>query len=879
MRLAPGTRIGAYEILAPLGAGGMGEVYRARDSRLNRDVAVKVLPEAFSKDPDHYARFQREAQALAALNHPNIAAIYGLEENALIMELVDGETLRTPLPVETALVYARQIAEALEYAHDRNIIHRDLKPANVMITREGVVKVLDFGLAKVVSAEPQAPSPNSPTLTMRATEVGLIMGTASYMSPEQASGLTVDKRADIWSFGVVLWEMLCGGMLFQGQTVSHTLADVIKGDIDLSKIPAGALRDLVGRCLDRDIKNRLRDIGEARVALAHYKPGVVAVEAKPVKFAWLPWAIAALALAAAGADWWRATRPVELKPLIRLNAEISPGLSLNPRSAGTRIALSPDGTRIAMNLNNGSGPGQLHTRILRSNEATALAGTEGAANPFFSPDGRWIGFFDGEKLKKVSLDGGSSIALCEAQGVRGAAWLEDGTIVAALSNNAGLSRIPDSGGTPAPLTTLRPGERTHRQVSSLPGGKAVLFINSATANFYDEANIEVVILATGERKHLLKGGHSPRFMDGHLLYVNGNTLFAAPFDPVRLTTTGTAAPLLSDVSVGGISGGVYASAFSGNLVYLPGAGISLGTVGRLHWVDAEGKSAPLTTQPKRYTDVRISPDGKFVASIVSMSTGAVWVHDLSRATESRVSFLGGLQRSPVWTPDSQRIFFASGDPNQPGIYAVRADGSEKAVRLTDGKNSDAPVAMTPDGKNLLIRRLAGASSSDIFITPIERKDQSVKLGDSQPFIVSQFRDGEADVSPDGRWVAYESAESGQTEVYVRPISRDGVRWQISADGGLHPRWSRDGRELFFAGRDSFVRSSFYRVNGESFVFEKPREWKVRVSLYNGWDVTPDGKRIITIAPEADGEPRPRDTNLTFLINFNDELKRRLANGR
>jgi serine/threonine-protein kinase len=452
MPLAPGDKLGPYEVVSLLGKGGMGEVYRARDPKLNRDVAIKVLPAALANDADYLARFQREAQTLAALNHPNIATIYGLEGNAIVMELVEGPTLQCPLPLEEALPVARQIAEALEAAHDKGIIHRDLKPGNVKVTPEGVVKVLDFGLAKAVNERPVTTGPDSPTLTLRATEAGLILGTAGYMSPEQAAGKSVDRRADIWAFAVVLYELLIGKRLFDGETVTHTLADVVRKPIDLEGVP---LKELIGRCLDRNLKSRLQHIGEARIAIERYEPPKS--ETVRTKASWWPWAIAAASLILAPLiGWYTATRPAPPRPLIRVEIQVPPATPLAP------LALSPDGARLALTLRSPDGKVRLHTRLLHQTQFTPLPGTEDAHGPFFSPAGDWIGFFADGKLKKIAVEGGAAVTLCDARLGYGASWGDDGNIVAALDIRTTLSRIPSAGGTPTPLTKLNANEVTHR---------------------------------------------------------------------------------------------------------------------------------------------------------------------------------------------------------------------------------------------------------------------------------------------------------------------------------------------------------------------------------------------------------------------------------
>ena len=526
MHLSPGTRPGPYEILSPLGAGGMGEVYRAKDTKLKREVALKVLPEAFARDPERMARFQREAEVLATLNHPNIAAIYRLEGNALIMELVEGETLSSPLPIDTALHYARQIAEALEYAHERGVIHRDLKPANVKVTPEGAVKLLDFGLGKAIE-NPAAPKDDpsiSPTLTLEVTRVGVILGTAAYMSPEQAGGKVADRRADIWSFGAALYEMLSGQRAFAGESITETLANVLKVEPDWNALPAStpaSIRKLVRRCLTKDRKQRLQAIGEARIGIEEVLAGAPQEEASAPdavsRRRVLPWAAAAgvLAIMAAIGWWtaWRSTRPVD-NALVRLNVDLGPNALIGSH---VTAAISPDGTRLAFPAQGTDGKTQLATRLLDQPQATLLSGTEGADDPFFSPDGQWIGFFAGGKMKKVSVRSSAVVVLCDASSGRGGAWGEDDNIIATLNSGSGtgLSRVPAAGGTPQPVTKpAERGEATHRWPQLLPGGQAVLFMANKTVSKYDESSIQVLSLKTGEVKVVLRGGYFGRYLPG-----------------------------------------------------------------------------------------------------------------------------------------------------------------------------------------------------------------------------------------------------------------------------------------------------------------------------------------------------------------------------
>ncbi|MGO9255121.1 MAG: protein kinase domain-containing protein [Bryobacteraceae bacterium] len=703
MPLSPGDKLGPYEIVAPLGAGGMGEVYRARDAKLNRDVAIKVLPAALSADAQYMARFEREAQMLAALNHPNIATVYGIEQGALFMELIEGADLKGPLPIDEALAIARQIGAGLEAAHEKGIIHRDLKPANIKLTPAGVVKILDFGLAKSAEtgAVAGASATMSPTLSMEMTRAGMILGTAGYMSPEQARGKPFDKRTDIWAFGVVLYEIITGKRLFEGEDLTETLASVVKDRPDLTAVPA-KVRPLLERCLEKDPKKRLRDIGDMEFLLAEANsPAAPAATASPARFPWMA-ATAALALAAAGASSiaYRATRPAPLRPLIRLNAEIAPDMPLaSARSGltgagasariGGSLAVSPDGARLVVTLRGTDGKVRIYTRLMNQSEMTPLAGTDEASYPFFSPGGEWIGFFADNKLKKVSVEGGATVTLCDAPYGNGASWGDDGNIIAALNFVGGLSRIPSAGGTPAPVTKLTSGEATHRRPQVLPGSQAILFTSSAQLDNFQDAKIEVISLPTGERKTLVSGGYSARYLPsstgaGQLIYLHQSTLFAVPFDASRLAASGSPAPILEDVASNPGGGGDFAFGQNGTFVYLSGEGTNGWSIS---WVDRSGKTQPLETTPGQYHDLRFSPDGKRLAySMVSSKGSDIWVKDLDRDTPSRISFLPGANVYPVWAPDGKTIVFASSN-GAPRVFVRHPAGRIRRGNAVDRRNT------------------------------------------------------------------------------------------------------------------------------------------------------------------------------------------------
>jgi serine/threonine-protein kinase len=899
--MSPQSSIAHYRITSKLGQGGMGEVWRATDTKLGRDVAIKILPEAFAQDADRMARLTHEAQVLASLNHPNIAAIYGVEAGALVMELVEGSTLEEriramPMPLEETLRIAKQIAEALEAAHEKGIVHRDLKPPNIKITSNGVVKLLDFGLAKTEEAASSADSADSPTQTISTIRTGHVVGTAGYMAPEQAAGKPADKRADIWSYGVVLWEMLHRKRLFTGETVSHTLAHVLTESIDFDGVPPSTppmVSNLLRRCLDRDVKTRLRDIGEARIVLQKCLGDSVAEARKPTSIkgprlqrVW-PWMALAgaltLLLAVAAISWWRAAQPATLRPLIRLSAELGTDMSLGRAGDGGMLALSPDGARLAVTLRGADGKVRLYTRLLHQREAMPLAGTENSRDPFFSPDGQWIGFFADGKLKKIAVDGGAMVTLSNAPNQRGASWGDDGNIIAALDPGGGLSRVSSAGGTPEPLPMLNPAGRSHLWPQVLPGAEAVVFTshsNVGTGN-YDNANIDVVSLKTGERKTLHSGGFSARYVatsagGGYLVYLQQSTLFAAPLDLGRLSLTDAPRPVLEDVSSNSVAGGDFALATTGTLVYLPGQGAQNGWP--ISWLDRTGKTQPLHAPPGLYFTPRFSPDGKRLA--FSSGNGAaadLWLKDLDRDTTTRLTFQPGENRWPVWTPDGRYIVFRSLKSGTRGLYWIRSDGSGEAIRLTDGQLGEYPYSFSPDGKRLAFTQHGNGGGPDIFTASIEGDAGHPRLGKPELFLGTPFTEVFPAFSPDGRWLAYTSNESGTHEVYVRPFPHaEGGRWQISAGGGTYPLWSHDGNELVFQTDDQHVMVVSYTAKGDSFTAGKPRLWsEARLANLNvpNYDLAPDGKGIAAVLAHDDSS-KPL-THLTFLLNFSDEIQRRV----
>jgi serine/threonine-protein kinase len=879
MSLSAGDKLGPYEILSLLGAGGMGEVWKARDSRLGRTIAIKVSKEQFSK------RFEREARAVAALNHPNICTLHDVGPNYLVMELVEGRTLADRIsegavPLEEALAIAAQIAGALEAAHEKGIVHRDLKPANVKITPKGVVKVLDFGLASALREPAQEDS--EVTLTFQETRDGSILGTPAYMSPEQARGRPADKRADIWAFGVVLYEMLTGKRPFKGPTLSDTLAAVLTKDPAWDRIPEKAQR-LLRWCLEKDAQKRLRDIGDARLALEDTPPS--AAPAGPRRS--LPWAVAAAcALLAATAVWapWRAVRPAPGVPPMRLSVDLGPGAIAGTM---TTAAISPDGTRLVFPWREPDGRQLLATRLLDQPRITVLPGTEEGADPFFSPDGRWIGFYTSSRLKKISVQGGAPVTLAAALNPRGATWDEDGTIIAALTNRTSLTRVPADGGTPQPLTQLEPGEPTHRWPQILPGGGAVLFTaRTPTLNNFENASIDVVSLKNGQRKTLWRGGYFGRYLPtsgrrGHLVYLREGALFGVPFDPERLEIEGTPARLLEDVASDASSGGgQFDFSRAGTLVYLSGTGARNWPV---VWLENSGRTQPLVPQPGLYYSPRFSPDGRVLALAVDEGRGSdIFLYDLQLHTMRRLTFTSGLNVEPVWTPDGKYVVCRSVTPSV-ALWWMRADGAGEPQRLMDSQVEIQPYSFSRDGRRLAYQTMSAETRFDLWVLPLDLTDPDrPKPGKPELLLGTPASERHAAFSPDGRWLAYVSDQSGIPEIYVRPEPGGRGQWQVSVGGGSLPIWSRNGRELFYLTADNRIMVAAYETKGGSFLAGKPRLWSPVQLLAPGFvnlDLAPDGKRFaVFLRPEAQIEEK-RTVHVTFLLNFFDDVRRRLPGGR
>jgi eukaryotic-like serine/threonine-protein kinase len=887
MPLNPGTKLGPYEILEPLGAGGMGEVYRGRDPRLNRDVAIKVLPAALAGDASRMARLQREAQVLASLSHPHIAALYGLEESdaqyALVMELADGQTLAERIsagriPLDEALAIARQIGEALECAHDKGIVHRDLKPANIKLTGDGKVKVLDFGLAKAFEAEAAsgAPAANSPTLTLEATRAGMILGTAGYMSPEQARGKPVDKRADIWAFGVVVFEMLAGRSAFEGESVSDTLAAVLRADIEWGLLPADTpppVRRLLERCLERDPKRRLRDIGDAWLLLE--TPDAPAPAPPRSRFqAWLPWA-AAVVIAAAGIGWGLLHPPPAQPRAVTRWTYAQKDLFFGP-------TLSRDGTRLLYVEVRGDKPG-LTLRALDQTEGKPIPGTDGRFSAALSPDGQWMVTVGSDgKLTKLPVTGGTGITIAEGQ-VRSAFWGDDDHIVFATPK--GLMRVPAAGGTAQTLTEVdkAKGELSHVNQFVLPGARAVLFtVTSGSA-----AQVVLLDLKNNTRRVLVQDGADARYVPtGHLVFIRGNTLFAAPFHLSKLVLAGAEAPVIEGVAASGSVGG-YSFSDTGLLVYMEGSG-GFGAKSNLYWSDRGGKLEELS-DTQYWGTGRLSPDGRHIANSISNvgapdASSEIWTFDVERRTRTRLTF-DGKNANPIWSPDGRTITYGGSPDGKAGLYRVAADGSSRPELLLATTSIPTPTSWSPDGKKLLYSQAEGEKPR-IWVLPVTVSTAvstavntaGSAAGKPEPLHDATALEMDAQFSPDGRWVAYVSNESGRPEVYIQPFPGPGAKTRVSTNGGAAVRWARSGREIFYRGTsaDEGVMSVDVQsapMVGGGLRLGLPR-LLIKIQFFSTWDTTPDGKRfLVEQSPAlADGSAGRR------MVGINDwfeELKRRV----
>jgi predicted Ser/Thr protein kinase len=843
MPLSGGTRLGPYEIVAQIGAGGMGEVYKARDTRLDRTVAIKTSKAQFSE------RFAREARAVAALNHPHICTLHDVGPNYLVMEYIEGAPLKGPLPLDQALKYASQICDALDAAHKKNVTHRDLKPGNILVTKAGV-KLLDFGLARVSCADA--------TVTMG------VMGTPAYMSPEQWEGKPGDARSDIYAFGCVLYEMLTGKRAAQGRM----------------PVQPPALESVIADCLEKDPDDRWQSARDVKkgLDLVGQVPDLPPQARGPRHLGWMA-AAAVLAVAAAVSLWapWRVASTAQ-QPIVKLDLDL--GATVSESNVGTDTILSPDGTRLVFVSQGADGKSRLSTRRLDQPKPAELPGTDGAYGPFFSPDGLSVGFFAGGKLKKIALEGGDPVILCDAPAGRGATWSEDGSVIAALDTVRGLALIPAAGGPPTPLTELENGEAGHRFPHALPGGKAVLFTFSNTNGNYEEGGIAAVSLKDHHRKNILDhAGMSPRYLpSGHLVYVTKGSLFAVPFDAERWEVRGEAKPVLESVAGDSNYGSAQVSyAQAGRFIYRAGRTEVLRDV---LWLSADGRTQPLWPEPTVAAVPRFSPDGRRLAMfILNGPTQDLWVYDIDKTTKTRLtSGLAG--RDPVWSHDGQLIVFQS--PG--GIFWTRADGAGKPQLLVASKTYLNPGSFSPDGRRLIYAELLSGGGGAIKTVPVENATGQLRAGQPevflQPTATSNVYPG---FSHDGRWLAYNDAESGSFEVYVRAFPDRGAKWQISNSGGGFPVWSPNGHELFYRSPDNRIMVVNYSIRGAEFSADKPRLWSDRRLFNYGnaptFDLAPDGKRFAAMMPSGGDQPPPNQNHVTLLLNFFDEVRRRVPAGK
>jgi eukaryotic-like serine/threonine-protein kinase len=884
--MTPGTKLGPYEILSSLGAGGMGEVYRARDTRLERIVAIKILPERFSDRSELRERFEREARTIASLNHPHICTLYDIGHqdgtDYLVMECLEGETLaeklaKGPLPLDQVLRYAIEISDALDKAHRKGVTHRDLKPGNIMLTKSGA-KLLDFGLAKLRrEASPAAAVSQLPTADQPITAQGMIVGTLQYMAPEQLEGKEVDARTDIFAFGAVVYEMATGKRAFAGKSQASIMAKILETDptpiSSLQPMTPPALDRLVKKCLAKDPDDRWQTAGDLHDELewiagsgsqAAASPSAVA---RSVSTDWRQvtlWSLASVIVAAVvGLAVWN-LKPSPAKPVTRFTITLPPGQHLAGLSNPT-LALSPDGSELAYVAATQSNVQQIYLRAMNSTEARAISGTEEAMNPFFSPDGHWLGFFADGKLKKISVNGGVAQTLTDVGQPLGATWGSQGTIIFSTPGSA-LQQVADAGGAARPLTRLEGGEFVHWWPEFMPSGDAVLFL----AQF--PPTIAVQLIGAGERRNLIQGqaGIMPRYApSGHLIYAQGDTLMAVPVDLKHLEVKGAAVPVVQ-----GVLDAQYSTSSTGTLAYVPG-GVEAAQR-RFVWVSRNGTEQPLAAPARNYGYPKLSPDGRAIAVGVTDNEGAeqLGLYDLTRETLSQFTFAGSFNGYPVWTPDAKRIAFLSNKEGSFHVFWQLADGSGSLERLTNG-TSELPFSFSPDGQQLAFVEVPGSAPPQIWVLGL--RDHK-----GQRFLQTRAVEDAPQFSPDGRWLAYASEESGRREIYVQPYPGPGRKWQISTDGGTEPIWNRNGRELFYRNGDKMMA---VEINGQaSFAAGKPRQLFEGHYLLNdigyaasNYDVSPDGQRFLMLKPIGQEQAAP--TQINVVLNWTEELKRLVPTGK
>jgi serine/threonine protein kinase/Tol biopolymer transport system component len=888
MALSAGTKLGPYEIQSPLGAGGMGEVYRARDTRLDRTVAIKVLPQGLADTPEVRHRFEREARAVSSLNHPHICALYdvgnqdGIEY--LVMEYIEGETLAKrlesgPLATTELLRYAIEIADALDRAHRQGVIHRDLKPGNVMLTKSGA-KLLDFGLAKATAPPLAGDFSSSPTVSRplvgrvqsdALTAQGTIVGTYQYMSPEQLEGGEADARSDIFSFGAVLYEMATAKKAFAAKSTASLIAAILKEQprpiSELQPMAPPALERVVKTCLEKDPDERWQNAGDLKrelgwIASAGSQAGipapVVAKRKTRDRAIWIA-AGALLALAAAYLFWqsgvWRSS-PVP----VHLSVALPAGRVL-PNDSTYPLAISPDGSTIVFSAHGDDREAQLYMRKLGSFESTPISGTEGAHCPFFSPGGDWIGFVsDDYKLKKISLRGGSSVELADHAGPIGGSWSDDDTIYYIKSFASGMYAVSAGGGQPKQMTVTEstPEDRGHLWPNVLPGNSGVLF-TVWTGVSLNDARIEVLSLASGKRKVLIEGGTNGRYIPGgYLAYARNGTLYVVTFDPKRMEVKGTPVPVTEGIMTGASNGdATYAVSKSGTLVFQPGSFVAYQR--NLVWLDRTGKSTNVTEGVKPYSSPIISPDGKRIALTLQGSSFDVWVYDLERGTFTKASF-GGDDYDPSWSPDGKMLAYTSSKSGNMQLYVKHGIVQGDETMVTNGTGFRSLFGWTADGRELICSSDNKETGADIYAVAVEGDHKS------RPLVVAPFNQYEASLSPGGKWLAYVSDESGQGEVFVQAMNDPNTRAQISSEGGLFPRWARSGNELFFLGKDGLM--SVKIPPGNALNPGKPVKLFQNKRAWSGYDVAADGRFVAAV--EADD--KTTGSQLNVILHWFEELK-------
>jgi Tol biopolymer transport system component len=885
MPLSSGDRLGPYEIVASIGEGGMGKVYRARDSRLGREVALKVSSARFTD------RFEREARAIAALNHPNICTLHDVGPNYLVMELVEGPTLgerikQGPIPLEEARHIAKQIADAVEAAHEKNIIHRDLKPGNVKIKPDGTVKVLDFGLAKVgwASAGDSPVDPeHSPTLSLAATEAGMILGTAAYMSPEQARGKQVDKRADIWSFGVVLYEMLTGRRLFRGEDAGEILAAVIKEAPDLEPVPA-SVRPLLRMCLHKDPAKRLHDIGDARLLL-DAAPETAPSDAAPAPASprghRLAWGMAALAgVIALTAAPFSVAHLREKPPAAAVPVRFQIPMPEKVTLGGGAFSLSPDGRKLVFAATGADGGRRLYLRALDSLEARPLQGTEdvGAYPPFWSPDSRFIGFSIGNKYMKMDTSGGPPQTLCELPGTLGTSTWGPNGVILVMANPSGIYQVPEAGGIPTLVAAPDPAfhDQYDGRATFLPDGRHFLYLRFS--NNPEFAGTYVGSLDAKpkdqDRRRLLAGRYGVNYVPssdpaiGYVLFERDGTLMAQTFDNRKLALTGQPVPIAEQVGNNGAISAFFWASDNGVLAFRSG-----GQTGRqITWLDGKGNLTSQVGDPGNYTDLALSPDGSRVASFRADQQADIWLYEFARGVSTRFTFAPSIERSPVWSPDGKRIVFASNRGGHFDLYQKNANGAGEDELLLKSDQDKFPTSWSRDGRYLLFVSIDPKTNQDLWALPMD--------GDRKPapFLRTEFIEALGSFSPDGRWVAYASNESGRPEIYVRPFSAPGAegsasaggKWQISKAGGRNPSWRGDGKELYYIAGDSVMAVDISTSPTLQAGIPQPL-FRLAPNARTP-QVTPDGKRFLT-AISAQQQQANVDPPITVLLNWTALLKK------